>query len=286
MNPAGGLARRAWLKKQLQQKFPDAAIVLLDSGNFSDNPSPEGDAKTTALLEGMGRLGYSAAGVAERDLVLGYDELAKKTHGVPFDFVSTNLVRKGSSDPVFKPYVIVEARRGGGKPPVRVGVMSVVRYNPVFLKAGPAGSNLAIAQPAERVRRYLPEVRKASDVVVLLGELSGFDARQVVRDVPGIDFVFGAYGGTASGNEEVEGSTRIVYTGNQGKRIGETRAFLDAQNRVVSEESYLYFLTGRYPDDPDMLHWVQAALAKAKPASAGAAPPSAGAPASQGGTGP
>ncbi len=214
----------------------------------------------------MGRLGYAAVGVAERDLVLGYDDLLKKMSGAPFPLVSTNFVRRGTSEPVFKPYVIVEAKRGDGKPPVKVGVMSVVRFNPVFLKTGPAGSNVSIAQPAEMVRKYLDEVRKKADLVVLLAELSVYDARQVAKEIPGIDFVFGAYGGTYSSQEEVEGSTRIVFTGNQGKRVGETRAFLDDKSRVISQESYLYFLTGRFPDDPDTLKWTQATLAKTQPA--------------------
>ena len=238
--------------------------MLLDSSNFSDNPSPEGDKKTSALIDGMGRLGYSVVGVAERDLVLGYDELTKKTAAAPFPLVSTNFVRRGTSEPVFKPYVIVEAKRGEGKPPLRVGVMSVVRFNPVFLKTGPSGSNVSIAQPVEMVRKYLDEVRKKSDVVVLLAELAVYDAHQLAHDLPGIDFIFGAYGGTYSSQEEAEGGTRIVFTGNQGKRVGETRIFLGEQNRITSDESYLYFLTGRYPDDPETRRWTDDALAKIK----------------------
>lgn len=278
MNPAGGLARRAWLKNQLRIKYPDAAMVILDSGNYSDNPTPEGEAKTLALLDGMGQLGYAAAGVAERDLAFGYDEFAKKARDVPFPFVSTNFVRKGTTEPVFNPYVVVEAKRGGGKPPLRVGVMGVVRFNPSFLKAGPSGSNVAISSPAEAVRRWVAEVRKNSDVVVLLSALSNSDTHDLARAVPGIDFVFGAYGGVYSVVDEAEGNTRIVYTGNQGKRVGEIRVFLDESKRILSNENYLYFLTGRYPDDPEMLRWTQGILAKIKPAAPGgpAAAPAAG----------
>jgi 2',3'-cyclic-nucleotide 2'-phosphodiesterase (5'-nucleotidase family) len=230
----------------------------------------------------MGRLGYAAVGVAERDLALGYDELDKKVRDASFPLVSTNLVRRGTRDPVFKPYLIIEAKRGGGKAPVRIGVMSVVRYNPVFLKTGPSGSNISIASPDEMVRRYVEEVRKSSDLVVLLAEVGNYDAHRIAREVPGIDFVFGAYGGSYSSREEVEGTTRIVFSGNQGKRIGETRAFLDAQNRLVSQESYLYLLNGRYPDDPQMLEWVHGALAKVRPAG-GASPASQLAPTARGG---
>lgn len=214
----------------------------------------------------MGRLGYAAVGVAERDLALGYDELEKRARGLPFPLISTNIVKRGTSDTVFKPYVVVEAKRGGDKPPVRVGVMSVVRYNPVFMKTGPAGTNLAIASPSDMVRRYLEDVKKSSDVVVVLAAMSKYDAHQLAREVPGIDFVFGAYAGAFNTEEELEGTTRIVFTGNQGKRIGETRAFLDGNGRVASEETYVYFLTGRYPDDPELSEWVQGILAKGRPA--------------------
>ncbi len=233
----------------------------------------------------MGRLGYSAVGVAERDLVLGYDELEKKTAGAPFPLVSTNFVRRGTSEPVFKPYVIVEAKRGQGKPPLRIGVLSVVRFNPMFLKTGPSASNVSIAEPADMVRKYLDEVRKQADVVVLLAELAVYDAHQIAKAFPGIDYVFGAYGGTYSSQEESEGNTRIVFTGNQGKRVGETRVFLGDRNRILTQESYLYFLTGRYPDDPETRGWTEMTLARIKPAAGTPAAPGP-APAARGGTSP
>ena len=65
MNPSGGLARRAWLIEQAKKNLPEAAVLLADAGNFSDNPTAAGDAKTRALLEGMTRLGYQVANVGE-----------------------------------------------------------------------------------------------------------------------------------------------------------------------------------------------------------------------------
>ena len=140
----------------------------------------------------MGKLGYAASGIGERDLALGYDEFRKRTAGASFPFVSTNVVRKDNGEPAFKPFTVIEAPRGGGKPPIRVGVLSVVRFSPMFLKAGPEGTNLVIAPPAKMVARYLEEVRGAADVVVLLACMSRDDARDVVRQVPGLDLVVGA----------------------------------------------------------------------------------------------
>jgi hypothetical protein len=62
----------------------------------------------------------------------------------------------------------------------------------------------------------------------------------------------GAYAGVFSTVEEREGHTRIYYTGNQGKRIGESRVMLDAARHITDVTSYMHFLTVRYPIDKTM----------------------------------
>ncbi len=230
---------------------------------FSDVPTPEGDLKTRALLEGMAKLGYRAVGVGERDLFSGYDEFVRRTKGLPLKFVSTNIVRQDTRDPVFDPYVVIEAKGASGKP-VRVGVLAVVRYNPMFVKAGPGGANLAIAAPADALRKYVDDLRKKSDVVVLLAALGKDDAHRLAQDVPGIDIILGSYGGIYSTQEEAEGATRIFYAGDQGRRIGECRLYLGPDGRVASQIPYLYFLTARYPEEPQMLEFVNGVLSKVK----------------------
>jgi 2',3'-cyclic-nucleotide 2'-phosphodiesterase (5'-nucleotidase family) len=147
-----------------------------------------------------------------------------------------------------------------------------VRFNPVWKKPGPDGSSLGIAMPTEMISRVLPEVRAKADVVVLLASMSRDDAGALAREVPGIDFVFGAYGGMISTQEEIEGGAQVVYVGNQGQRIGETRLFLDDRGKIASSTTYLHFLTARYPSDPGMEAFVGevAARAKAIPGNAAA----------------
>jgi 2',3'-cyclic-nucleotide 2'-phosphodiesterase (5'-nucleotidase family) len=209
----------------------------------------------------MGRLGYEAANVGERELLMGYQEFVRKTEGASFPFVSTNIVRQDTKEPVFKPYVVVEVRRGEGKPALRVGVLGVVRFNPLFLKSGPEQSNLVIAPPREMVRRYLPEVRRRCDVVVLLAALPQDDARLLAREVAGIDFVLGAYGGAVTSTELKEGEARIVYAGNQGRNLSETRLFLDG-NKIGAAVSHVYNLSARYPDDETMKQYTNEVAAK------------------------
>ena len=236
-------------------------MLMVDCGNFSDNPTAEGDLKTLGLVDAMGQLGYRAANVAERDLAMGYEEFLRRTEGAAFPFISTNFVRKDTGEPVFDPYTVVDVEREGADP-LRVGILGVVRFNPVFLKAGPDGSNLTIAPPAEMIRKYIDEVREASDLVVVLAAVHRQDARTIAGEIEGIDFVLGSYGSYSSYHDEIVGDTRIFYSGNQGKRVGETRVYLGEAAEVTSTVSYQHFLSAKYPGDLDMQKFVNQVVAK------------------------
>jgi 2',3'-cyclic-nucleotide 2'-phosphodiesterase (5'-nucleotidase family) len=236
-------------------------MVLLDSGNFSDNPTDAGDLRTATLLQSMKKLGYKAVNVGERDLNFGYDDFVKRTEGLGMAFLSTNIVKQGTKDPIFPPYTIVEAKGTSGKK-VRIGVLGVDRYSPVWQKAGPAGTNLGMAAPADMIAKYLPEVRSKSDVVVLLASIAKDDAHELAKQFPDLDLVFGAYAGVFSTIDESEGRVRIYYTGNQGKRIGETRVSLDEKRAITDMTSYLHFLTIRYPEDKAMQDAIAPVIAK------------------------
>lgn len=209
----------------------------------------------------MKTLGYKAVNVGERDLMLGYDDFVKRTQGLGMTFISTNIVKQGTKDPIFPPYTVFEVKGTSGKP-VRIGVLGVDRYSPVWQKAGPAGTNLGMAAPVDMIATYLPEVRAKSDVIVLLAAVSKEDAHELAKRFTDLDLILGAYGGVYNTLEENEGRVAIYYTGNQGKRIGESRVNLDAKSRVADVTSYMHFLTAQYPEDKAMLDSIADVLAK------------------------
>ena len=205
----------------------------------------------------MGDLGYLVVNVGERDVKQGYDTFVRRTQASDLRFVSANLVDKETQQPVFPTHALVEARSPDGKHNLRVGVIGVMRFNPVFLHPGKDGRPMAIAHPIERVRTALAALSEQDpDLVVLLGALHKDDARRIVREVPGIDFVVGAYGGVFTTQREAEGSTWLLYSGNQGKRIGSTRVFLDEDGSVRDQTTKMHLMTHVYPADESMLAFV------------------------------
>jgi len=260
VNPSGGLPRRGWVASQVRTLFPDAAIVLLDAGNFSDSPTAEGEAKTRALVEGMNRLGYAAANVGERELVSGLAGFGRATEGARFPFLSANLVRKEDGKPVFAPTTVLEVARAGTTP-VRVGVIGLIRANAALQKAGPDGSTLVVADPASTLETYLPDLRAASDVVVVLAAMPDTDVRALVAAHPEIDVVLGASGGVISPEETAEGKTAVRYTGVQGRFVGEVRVALSPERKVTSTVGRAHQLDPRYPSDPEMAAYLERTLA-------------------------
>jgi 2',3'-cyclic-nucleotide 2'-phosphodiesterase (5'-nucleotidase family) len=235
-------------------------MLLLDSGNFSDNPTPEGEIKTRALLEAMELLGYEVVNVGERDIRMGYADFARRTAGMPFKFISANVVDRKTQKPIFEPHAVVDVKAPQGDRTVKVGVIGVVRYNPIFMKSGPEGTNMVIAHPAERVRKEVESLQsKNVDAIVLLAALHKDDAKRIVTEVEGIDYVLGSYGGQITTVDEKVENTSVLYCGNRGQRIGVKRVFFsDDSETGMTATTKMHMLTKQYPADQEMLDWVNA----------------------------
>ena len=205
----------------------------------------------------MSMLGYAAANVGEREVRAGYDSFIDLTTDADFPFLSANIVRSDTGKPVFLPHLVLEVPRGKGDRAIRLGLMGVARFNPIFRKAGPDGSQLEIVHPHEAVERELAALEKKNvDFVILLAALHLDDARRIVGAYPGIDFVIGSYGGIVMEEFDEESETWILYSGNQGKQIDETRIFLGEGAGKPEPLHFRHYLSDRYPTDPDMVGYV------------------------------
>jgi hypothetical protein len=229
----------------------------LDSGNYSANSSPVGTLKSKALLKGMSMLGYSAANVGEREVRAGYASFIDLASDADFPFLSANIVRSDTGKPVFLPHLVLEVPRGDGGRAVRLGLIGVARFNPIFRKPGPDGTQLEIVHPHEAVERELAALEnKKVDFVILLAALHLDDARRIVGAYPGIDFVIGSYGGIVREEFDEESESWILYSGNQGKQINETRIFLGEAEKRPEPLHFRHYLSDRYPTDPEMVEYV------------------------------
>ncbi|RMF73306.1 MAG: hypothetical protein D6738_09010, partial [Acidobacteria bacterium] len=211
--PLGGLDRRVALGKALTSVHPEARLIWLDAGNFSDTPGPAGEVKTRGLVEAMSRMGYAAVGVGERDLLMGVESFTALTGEATFPLIGTNLVRRSTGEPWLSPGTVVRADG------LRIAVLSVTRENPAFRRELPGGDAIVTDSPEAAVRRFLPRFRSAADVVVVMALMPIDEARLLVRRIPEIDLVLGAHGSELTPEAIREGRSLVVYAGNEGKNV-------------------------------------------------------------------
>ena len=210
----------------------------------------------------MSDIGYAAANIGERDLSNGYEAFTALTKDVKFPLVSANVVFQSTGKPITSASTIVtfEPKKYKAlKKPLKIGIIGITRFNPTFLKSSPPKDNVIISNPTDELKKYVPELRKKVDQLVLLAAVPRDDAHVIAKEIPGIDLILGAYGGLTTAVEEKEGSTVIFYVGTQGKYLAELR-FLQEEG-LSKLNSNLHYLNTAYPEDPGMKAKVDAALA-------------------------
>jgi len=235
--------------------------VWVDTGNWAAMDSPDGMVKTRTLAEAMADMGYVTSNVAERELANGYDSFVILRKQCKFPLISANLVFQSSGKTIVEPYTIVTLdpkKYKALKKPLRLAIAGVTRFNPTFMKSAPPKDNVIIANPSDELKRYLPEMKKKADQIIVLAAMAKDDARLLAKEVPGIDLIVGGYSGVTTAVEEKEGATALFFVGNQGKYLGELRMF--QEGGLTQIKSALHYLSVAYPEDPPMKARVEAAL--------------------------
>ncbi|MCZ6779489.1 MAG: multiheme c-type cytochrome [Acidobacteria bacterium] len=244
-------------------------VVWLEAGDFFGDPTPTGDMQNKMLIKGMSFIRYAAANVGPRELAGGIDKFLKFSGAASFPFVSANLVTDPGGKPFVEPYVVheIDVRAPGDDEArrLRIGIIGFTAHKRGFLKATPDNKNLVTIPPVEALERWLPKLRRKADLLVALVAMRYEEALALAQaaeemGMP-LDFVLGGMGDFVTRDEaSMLGSTKVVYSGNMGKRLGEVRVFLDAERKPARSVFDAIWLTKDYPGNPDLESMVGATL--------------------------
>ena len=218
------------------------------------------------MIEAMNSLNYQVSNLAERELAGGLSSLKMLRDQSEFPFVSANLVYKETREPFVEPYTFLKKGEKkflglfpyGG---MDVGIIGVTRPNSAVKLLDDDGREIVAMDPGEALRRYLPEVRRGADLVVLLAFMSRFDLIDLVKDLNGIDIVLAGFGSRFTASPERVEDTWIFYGGDEGKRIIEVRVYEDGSIKDVDYR--VHYLDDTYPEDARLLEIQQGAVKKA-----------------------
>lgn len=188
-------------------------------------------AKAELLVEAFDRQGAHAVAVGDRDIgALGIDALVELDKKSKFPFLCANVMNE-KGEPVFKPYVVLEAAG------YQIGVLAVVTGG---AEIGDK-EKYQLAPHIEAADKAATELlSKGVDAIILLAHLDRRDSSKLVNEVKGINLVLGGQSMGSSRFLESLGDAWWVEPGQKGKFLNIITMHLSAKGSkrfVVREQA-------------------------------------------------
>ncbi len=242
-HPQGGLAWRMGYVDGLKKLAPDAPTLQIDAGRMFANSvggyvQPYDRIRNEWMLRAYGEAGFAAANVSYFDAqmlaeLLHKSDASDKRQSFPFlaRLVSAN-VRPAKPDLSAPTPYVIETVAGKRLPkPVRVGITGVTMANP---NPGAETLNFTIEDPAEALKRVLPELRAKSDFVIVMSYGPEAQTDKVTK-VPGVDLVVVANNlGAMILQVQKVNDVSVVQAFSQTKLLGDLR-FYYAPDGTISQ---------------------------------------------------
>jgi len=179
------------------------------------------------MIRSYNALGYQAYNVSARDFPGGLISLRELAQTANFPFISANIVDSSSRKPLFKPYIINKISG------IKFGIIGVTSLPKAPVKG------VMILDLNETLHKYLPEIRKQADYIILMAYLERDDEASLFEEELAIDFVLQSGTYRYSRNLENKNGMLIARCGNIGKYIGIIRFDLQQKGQSLQDISYL-----------------------------------------------
>jgi 2',3'-cyclic-nucleotide 2'-phosphodiesterase (5'-nucleotidase family) len=157
------------------------------------------------------RLDASTLGNHEFDY--GWLMIPRYVKTARFPIVSANVVDSHRVG-LIEPYVVLEANE------VRVGVIGVLTSGLRYLTLGENRGPWRVEPAARSIRRFLPEVREQSEIVVVLGHLEDHEEVAVLERFPEVAAVIAGHGHAGLAEPTRVGGRPLVRVEGYGRQLG------------------------------------------------------------------
>ena len=201
-----------------------------------------------AVVAGMNLMGYDAMALGPKDLTLGPEVLRQRISQAQFAILSANVMEVESGELLAPAYAVIEA---SGK---RLGILGLTR------PASRPLDGLEVGDPQSALSRWLPEVSRQADLVILLTNLDLRTAMGLAAQVQGIDLLVAALPGQLPSTAlRVPETGTLAVTAEQamprhsGRRVGELVLEPGTDDGSLRTQSWRSVdMSSLYADDPEM----------------------------------
>ena len=246
----GGLAALAGWVAQLRSRAPDRTL-LLDGGDAWQGTFTSNSNRGEAVTRAMSLMRYDAMALGNHDFDWGQDILAQRAREASFPFLAANLRDAGGAIPVYaKPWVVKDLGLA------KVGVIGLTNpRSPTIVKAASI-AGLTFLPSIETVKRYLPDVRALSDIVVVLTHIGIDEDTLLAQEVPDIDIIVGGHTHLPLRTARAVGKTKIYQAGAYTENLGRIEITVDKATRkptsISGADVLIPIASGAVKPDPEI----------------------------------
>jgi len=234
----GGLPRRATYLAKARKP----GDLLIDLGNLIEGTRPHERLKLGYVLEGLKQLEYDVIVPGEGELALGED-FEKAVAGLARPkVVCANLVRAGTKDRIFEPWILHELP--DGRTAAVVGLTSPYQTVP---------ARYAVLDPAEALKDALSSPRGKADLIVVAAYLEGKPALDLAAAFASVDVVIA--GRVPRGSDALlqRGGAPVIVGGERGQYV----SFVGFGDGAKAQAASRGWLGDAVPDTPALADLVK-----------------------------
>ncbi len=274
----GGLAAQSTLINIVRAEAEEQGghVLVLSAGDVNTG-IPESDmldAEPDFRL--MSAIGYDAMTPGNHEFDNPREVLLKQKAWAGFPFLSANIVKKGTDEPLFEPYIIKEF---GG---LKVAIFGLTTEETPILTLPEYTADLEFKNVIETAKTLVPKLREQADIVIALTHLGFFEQSgggyrsagdvKLAQDAPGIDVIIGGHSHTELKEAQLVNNTLIVQAGEWSEYVGRLdlkidtsaeHAIIETRFRLIpvnmkkrvkfNEKFYYQFLDTGYVEDQELL---------------------------------
>ncbi|MBO8156773.1 MAG: bifunctional metallophosphatase/5'-nucleotidase [Bacillaceae bacterium] len=216
---------------------------LLDNGDHMDRFHPITEAFLgQANVEMLNEAGYDCVTMGNNEgITLPKENLYHLYDQAHFQFVCANVspIKHGAPQ-WLKPYTILTTKEG-----TRIGIIGLTAPFRLFYRQ----VGWDVTSPYEALDHYLDELKKQSDIVLLLSHLGINDDEEIARRYDALDVIIGGHTHHLFKNGEMVNGTLLAAAGKFGMYAGQIIIAWDQEKKKIEKkEAYAYDLTGEAED--------------------------------------
>ena len=218
-----------------------ANVLILSAGDLNTG-IPESDMLDAEPdIIAMNMIGYDAMTLGNHEFDKSREILMKQQELAEFPFLSANVVKKDSGEPLVEAYVIKEYNG------LKVAIFGLTLERTPTVTMPENTADIVFENVVEVAKELVPTLREEADIVIALTHIGLYSEDSnhyedgdiyLASQVPGIDVIVGGHTHTKLTEPKVVNGTVIVQAGAYSEYMGKLELTVDTEADKVTESKY------------------------------------------------